>query len=405
MGALEGAVSIKKMNRVYLDHAATTPLRREVVDAMGEARADAYNPSSIHAEGRRARARLDDARDRVAACLCASRKEIVFTGSGTESDNAAILGAVRASGRKGHVLACAIDHHAVLHSLDALAAEGHEVELLPVDEHGAVDPDAFAAALRPTTILASVFYANNEIGAVSPVAALARIARERGVLFHTDAVQAPGWLPVDVASLGVDLFSISAHKFEGPKGVGALFVRGGVVLEPIVHGGGQEFGRRSGTENVIGAVGLARALELAVWGREARAERVARLRDRFESGVRGSIADVRFNGAGSPRLPGNSNISFAGARSEELLLQLDLKGVAVSAGSACASGAVEPSHVIAALGTDPRWRIGPIRFSLGRTTTEEEIDRVLALLPGVVATVKGKESERPGKAAALGGVG
>ena len=252
------------MSRIYLDNAATTPLRREVVDAMDEARADAYNPSSIHAEGRRARARLDDARDRVAACLGVSRKEIAFTGSGTESDNAAILGAVRASGRKGHVLASAIDHHAVLHSLDALAAEGHEVELLPVDDRGAVDPAAFAAALRPATILASVFYANNEIGTVSPVAELARIARERGVLFHTDAVQAPGWLPLDAASLGADLLSISAHKFEGPKGVGALYIRSGVLLEPIVHGGGQEFGRRSGTENVIGVVGLARALELAV---------------------------------------------------------------------------------------------------------------------------------------------
>lgn len=391
--------------RIYLDNAATTPLRREVVDAMDEARGDAYNPSSIHAEGRRARARLDDARDRVAACLGASRKEIVFTGSGTESDNAAILGAVQASGRKGHVLASAIDHHAVLHSLDALAAQGHAVELLPVDERGAVDPAAFAAALRPATILASIFYANNEIGTVTPVAELARIARERGVLFHTDAVQAPGWLPVDVASLGADLISISAHKFEGPKGVGVLYVRTGVVLDPIVHGGGQEFGRRSGTENVIGAVGLARALELATSGRAKRAERVALLRDRLESGIRASIPDVRFNGAGGPRLPGNSNVSFAGALSEELLLQLDLAGVAVSAGSACTSGAIEPSHVIAALGTDPRWRSGPIRFSLGRTTSEEEIDRVLALLPGVVAAVQGKESGRPGKAAALGGVG
>jgi cysteine desulfurase len=393
------------MHRIYLDNAATTPLRGEVVDAMDEARTDAYNPSSLHAEGRRARARLDDARDRIAACLGVARKEIAFTGSGTESDNAAILGAVRACGRKGHVLASAIDHHAVLHSLDALASEGHEVELLPVDEHGAVDPAAFAAALRPDTILASVFYANNEIGTVSPIADLARIARERGVLFHTDAVQAPGWLPIDPATLGVDLLSISAHKFEGPKGVGVLYVRGGLALEPIVHGGGQEFGRRSGTENVLGAVGLARALELAEGGRHEQAGRVERLRDRLEAGIRAAIPDVRVNGAGGPRLPGNSNVSFAGALSEEVLLQLDLAGVAVSAGSACTSGAIEPSHVIAALGIEPRWRSGPIRFSLGRTTTQEEIDRVLALLPGVVAAVRGKESERPGKAAALGGVG
>jgi cysteine desulfurase len=393
------------MTRMYLDNAATTPLRQEVVDAMDAARADAYNPSSLHAEGRRARARLDDARDRVAASLGATRKEIAFTGGGTESDNVAILGAVRASGRKGHVLATAIDHHAVIHSLEALAKEGHEIELLPVDERGAVDPAAFAEALRPSTILASVFYANNEIGTVSPVAELARIARERGVLFHTDAVQAPAWLPVGVASLGADLLSISAHKFEGPKGVGALYVRSGVVIEPIVHGGGQESGRRSGTENVIGAVGMARALELAVGGQAELAPRVARLRDRLEAGIRAAIADVRFNGAGGPRLPGNSNVSFAGALSEELLLQLDLQGVAVSAGSACASGAIEASHVIEALGIDARWRSGPVRFSLGRTTTEEEVDRVLALLPGVVAAIRGKESQRPGKAAALGGVG
>jgi cysteine desulfurase len=393
------------MMRIYLDNAATTPLRREVVDAMEAARADAYNPSSLHAEGRRARARLDDARDRIAACLGASRKEITFTGSGTESDNAAILGAVRATGRKGHVLATAIDHHAVIHSLDALAADGHEVELLPVDARGAVDPDAFAAALRPSTILASAFYANNEIGTVLSIAELARLARERGVLFHTDAVQAPGWLPVDVTALGIDLLSISAHKFEGPKGVGALYARSGVRLEPIVHGGGQEFGRRSGTENVIGAVGLARALELAIAGQSEQAERIGRLRDRLESGIRGAIPDVRFNGSGGARLPGNCNVSFAGALSEELLLQLDLQGVAVSAGSACTSGAIEPSHVIEAIGIEPRWRSGPVRFSLGRSTTEEEIDRVLALLPGVVATIRGKESQRPGKAAALGGVG
>jgi len=405
MTGLERAVSNEDIGRIYLDNAATTPLRPEATTAMDEARADAYNPSSIHAEGRRARARLDDARDRVAASFGVSRKEITFTGSGSESDNAAILGAVRATGRKGHVLATAIEHHAVLHSLDALALEGHEVELLAVDERGTIDPAAFAAALRPDTILASVAYANNEIGTVAPIAELARAARERGVLFHTDAVQAPGWLPLDVARLGVDLLSISAHKFEGPKGVGVLYVRSGVALEPIIHGGGQEFGRRAGTENVTGAAGLARALELAVEEQPARAARIARLRDRFEAGIEAAIADVRVNGAGGPRLPGNSNVSFGGVLSEELLLQLDLAGIAVSAGSACTSGATLPSHVIAALGIAARWRGGPIRFSLGRTTTEAEIDRVLAVLPGVVAAVKGNELGRPGKAAALGGAG
>jgi cysteine desulfurase len=390
------------VTRIYFDHAATTALRPEAADAMLAAREEAsFNPSSMHAEGRRARALLDAARDRVAACLGASRKEVTFTGSGTESDNAAILGAVRASGRKGHVLATAIEHHAVLHALDALAREGHEIELLAVDQRGAIAPHAFAAALRPNTILASVFYANNEIGTVSPIAELARIARARGVLFHTDAVQAPGWLPVDVRELGVDLLSISAHKFEGPKGVGVLYVRDGVALEPILHGGGQEFGRRSGTENVSGIVGLARALELAVAERPERAPRVARLRDRLEGGIHAMVPGVRVNGAGGPRLPGNSNVSFEGALSEELLVQLDLQGVAVSAGSACTSGALEPSHVIAALGIEPRWQGGPIRFTLGRTTTEAEVDRVLALLPGVVEAAKGNERGRPGKAGAL----
>jgi len=406
MSGLERAVSGETfLPRIYLDYAATTPLRDEVADAMDAARADAYNPSSIHAEGRRARARVDDARDRVAAVLRVSRKEIVFTGGGTESDNAAILGAVRACGRKGHVLTVATEHHAVLHAVEQLEAEGHDVELLPVDERGAVDPAAFEAALRPTTILASVAYANNEIGTVAPVATLARIARGRGVLFHTDAVQAPGWLPLDVPALGVDLLSISAHKFEGPKGVGALYVRAGVPFEPVTYGGGQEFGRRSGTENVTGIAGLARALELADADRPERAERVAGLRDRLEAGIVASIAGVRINGAGGPRLPSNCNVSFEGARSEELLLQLDLAGVAVSAGSACTSGATVPSHVIAALGLAEGWRVGPLRFTLGRATTQAEIDRVLAILPGVVAAVKGNEPEASGKAAAVGGTG
>jgi cysteine desulfurase len=398
-------VSTKTFARIYLDNAATTRLRDEVADAMDEARADAYNPSSIHTEGRRARARLDDARDRVAVSLGATRKEITFTGSGSEADNAAILGAVRALGRKGHILAGAIEHHAVLHSLDALALEGYDVELLPVDTGGAVDPEAFEAALRPDTLLASIAYANNEIGTVAPIARFARAARDRGVLFHTDAVQAPGWLPVDVRLLGIDLLSISAHKFEGPKGVGALYVRAGVALEPIVYGGGQEFGRRSGTENVTGIVGLARALELAVAEQPERATRIGRLRDRLEAGILATIPGVRFNGKTGERLPGNSNVSFEGALSEELLVALDLAGIAVSAGSACTSGAIEPSHVIAALGIEPRWSAGPIRFTLGRTTSDEEIERVLGVLPGVVAAVKGNAPERPGKAAALGGAG
>jgi cysteine desulfurase len=376
--------------RIYLDNAATTPLREEVVAVLRDAAAAAdYNPSSLHHEGRRARALLDDARDRVARSLGASRKEIVFTGGGSEADTLAIVGSVRALGRKGHIITSAIEHHAVLHAVDALRAEGHRVTVLPVDARGLVDPSSLAAAIEPDTLLASIMLANNEIGTIQPVATLAGLARERGVLFHTDAVQAPGSLPLDVATLGVDLLSLSAHKFNGPKGAGVLYVRRGVALVPVLYGGGQEFGVRPGTENVLGIAALARALELSVAETDERAGRLAALRDRLEAAIVATIPEVHVNGAGAPRLPGNLNVSFAGVDSEALLVRLDLEGVAVSAGSACTSGALEPSHVIAALGTDPRWHRGPIRFSLGRQTTDAEIDRVVGLLPAIVETLRG----------------
>jgi cysteine desulfurase len=348
-----------------------------------------HNPSSLHAEGRRARAGLDEARDKVAAFLGVSRKEITFTGSGSEADNQAILGVARSRAARGkHIVSTRIEHHAVLHALDALREDGYEITLLGVDERGLIDARAFASALRDDTILASVMYANNEIGVVQPIAELAAIARERGVLFHTDAVQAPGWLDIRPRALGVDLLALSAHKFYGPKGVGMLYVREGVEVPALVHGGGQEFGRRSGTENVAGIVGFAAALE-RVRDDAARSARAASLRDRLERGI-AAIEDVRINGSGAPRLPNNSNVSFAGIDSETLLMRLDLEGVAVSAGSACTSGALEPSHVIAALGTDPRWHQGVIRFSLGEGTSEEEIDRVLELLPRITEQLRGR---------------
>ena len=379
-------------DRIYLDFAATTPMRPEVLEAMLPYFAEAgFNPSSLHTEGRRARAALDDARDRVARALGVGRKEITFVGSGSEADTQALLGAARVLRSRGrHIVSSAIEHHAVLHALDALRDEGFEVTLLPVDEHGLVDPGAFAAALRPGTILASVMLANNEIGVVQPIAALAALARERGVLFHTDAVQAAGWLPLRPAELGVDLLSLSGHKFYGPKGTGVLYVRAGTLLAPLVHGGSQEFGRRAGTENLAGIVGLAAALELAVAGQAERAARIGALRDRLESGILGSIDDVRVNGGGAPRLPNNCNLSFAGMDSETLLMRLDLEGIAVSAGSACTAGALEPSHVIAALGIEPRWHQGVIRFSLGESTTTEEIDRVLAVVPRITAELRTK---------------
>ena len=367
-------------SRVYLDYAATTPLRPEALAAMTPYFAQhGFNPSSAHAEGRRARAALDDARDSVARVLGCGRKEVVFTAGGSESDALALLGYARANRDRGrHLVSTVIEHHAVLHALDALEAEGFEVSRIGVDESGLVDPIRFAQELRADTILASVAQANNEIGTVQPIAALARVARERGVAFHTDAVQAAPWLPLDVAELGVDLLSISAHKFYGPKGVGALYVRSGVAVEPLVYGGGQEFGRRSGTENVAGIVGLAAALELATAGKAARGSRVAALRERLESRILAEIPDARVNGAS--RLPNNLNLSIAGVDSEGLLAGLDLEGIAVSAGSACASGVLEPSHVIAALGLDGRWQRGVIRISLGYDTREEDIDRAASVL-------------------------
>ena len=373
-------------SRLYLDHAATTPVRPEVVDAMLPYFSRyGYNPSSTHAEGRAARAALDDARERVARVLGCKPKEIVFTGSGTEADNLAILGVAGALGRRGSILTTRIEHHAVLHAVERLRDEGHTLTLLEVDSAGCVDPAAFGAALRDDTLLASVMYANNEIGTVQPIAELARATHARGALFFSDAVQAPGQLPLDVDELGVDLLAISAHKFYGPKGIGALYVREGTPLAPQLLGGGQEYGRRSGTENVAEIVGLATALELAEAERPSAAPRVAALRDRLERSILERIPEVRINGREGARLSNNLSVSFAGLDAEPLLIRLDLEGVAASAGSACAAGSLEPSHVIAALGASQRSARGTIRFSLGRTTTPEEVDRFAALLPALVA--------------------
>lgn len=376
--------------RIYLDFAATTPVRAEVIEAMlPYFAANGYNASSVHAEGRAARAALDDARERVARCLGAKSKEIVFTGGGSEADNLAIIGVARALRTRGrHLLSTAVEHHAVLHALQALRDDGWEVTLLAVDAEGRVSAEAFAQALRPDTVLASVMYVNNEIGTVAPVAQLAALAHERGVLFHSDAVQAAAYLPVDVSKLGVDLLSLAAHKFYGPKGTGVLYVREGTPLEPILHGGSQEFSKRAGTENVAGIVGLTTALELAMDERTAAAGRVATLRDFFEHEVLRRVPDVRINGGGAMRAPHISSMSFLGVTSEQLLMRLDLDGIAVSAGSACASGAVEPSHVIAGLGLPEPWMRGVIRCSLGRTTTQAQIARAAEVLEQAVADLR-----------------
>jgi cysteine desulfurase len=385
------AAQSRFVKRIYFDHAATTPARPEAVAVMlpllGEG---GFNPSSIHAEGRAARAALDDARARVARALGAKPREIVFTGSGSESIGLALIGAARAAlGRGRHVVTTVAEHRAVLRAADVLEGEGWEVTRLPVDGAGLVDRGAFAGALRSDTVLASVMLANNELGSIAPIAELAALARRAGVLFHTDAVQAPGQLELEAGALGVDLLSISAHKFYGPKGVGALYVRSGTPLAAQIVGGSQEFGLRAGTENVAGIAGLAAALELAQAERAANAARLAALRDRLEAGVTAAIPTARVNAAGVPRLAAVSSIAFADTLSAALLIRLDLEGIAASAGSACAAGSLEPSHVIRALGLPDVYRRGVIRFSLGQSSTAGEVDRVIAILPPLAAQVRG----------------
>lgn len=375
--------------RIYLDNAATTAMRVEIIDAMREAAGDAsYNPSSLHAEGRKAARLLDSARDRAASVLGVHRNEITFTSGGTESDNLAIVGSMRAAGRNASVVCSAIEHHAVLAAVQTLAGEGYQATILPAGGDGRVSAGAFSEALESSTAVASVMYANNETGVIQPIEALTAAAHSRGVLFHTDAIQAPDWLPIRVPALGVDLLSLSAHKFGGPKGVGLLYVRRGTPLDPVAVGGGQEFGRRAGTENLAGIAGMVAALELAASEQVQAAGRIGRLRDKLEDGIRSAVPDVHINGALAQRLPNICNVSFAGVESAALLVALDLAGIAASAGSACTSGSLEPSHVLAAMGLEPRWREGAIRFSLGPATTVAEIESVLDIVPSAVADLR-----------------
>jgi cysteine desulfurase len=376
--------------RIYLDHAATTPVRDDVLAAMlPHFTANGYNASSLHAEGRAARAALDRSRDSVAALLGAKPREIVFTGGGSEADNLAIFGVARALRERGrHLITTATEHHAVLHAFDVLEDDGFEVARLPVDSDGRVAPESFARALRPDTIFASVMLANNELGTLQPIAELAALAHERGAIFHTDAVQAPGRIALDVRVLGVDLLSLSAHKFYGPKGVGALYVRSGTSIAPLVVGGGQEAALRAGTENVAGIVGLARAFELAAAELRDEAPRLAALRDRFERELLAAEPSARVNASTAPRLPNVASIAFPDVDAPTLLARLDLEGVAVSAGSACAAGSSEPSHVLAALDV-PAWvRGGTIRFSLGRSTSEQDVERLVRMLPDILRSVR-----------------
>jgi len=376
--------------RIYVDHAATTPARAEVVEAMlphlGEL---GFNPSSVYAEGRHAKAALDEARAGVARALGARPREIVFTGGGSEANTLAIAGVARAlRERRRHVVTSTIEHHAVLHAVEMLRDDGFDVTLVPVDDNGRVDLGEFASALRDDTALVSLMLANNEIGTLQPIAEIAELAHARGAVVHTDAVPALGRVPLDVRTLGVDLLTLASHKFYGPKGVGMLYVRSGTPLAAIVVGGGQEAGLRAGTENVAGIVGFAKALELAVTELEPEAARLRELRDRFEAGVLGTIPGARVNAAGAARLPNVSSLAFSGVDAQALLIRLDLQGVAVSLGSACAAGSSEPSHVLAALGR-PEWiRRATVRFSFGRLTGRQEVNDLLAMLPDTIESVR-----------------
>ena len=373
---------------VYLDHAATTPPRPEVREAMIPLLEHRWgNPSSIHRFGREARAALEDARARLAAVIGAAPGEIVFTRAGTEADNLAVLGRARAV--RGSPIACSVvEHKAVLGAARAVEADGRRLVVLPVDGDGVVDVDALRPAFAGHPAVVSVMWANNETGALQPIEKIAEACDANGACFHSDAVQALGKAPVRVDHLPIDLLSFSAHKLGGPRGAGALFVRRGTLLAPVIFGGGQERGLSPGTEDVASAVGFALAAELAERERETTMTRLAALRDRLEAGLRAAVPELRVNAAGAPRLPTVLNVSVPGADPEALLMAMDLEGVAVSSGSACSSGAVEPSHVLTAMGLPPEVAGPSVRFSLGWTTTEAEIDRTLAVFPAVAERIR-----------------
>src|SRR5438128_2408603 len=367
-----------RMSRhVYLDHNASTPIHPEVVAEMLPYFSEIFgNPSSIHAFGREARDGVDRARERVARFLRVSPQEIVFTSGGTESDNFAVKGLAAARG-KGHLITSKVEHHAVLRTCQALEAQGFDVAYVGVDEHGVVEPDDVRRALRPDTIAISIMHANSEVGTIQPIAAIGRIAREHGIPVHVDAVQTLGKVPLDLDAFGVDVLSFSGHKIYGPKGVAALWIRKGTRMVAIQHGGEHERRRRAGTENVAGIVGLGKAVEVRARDMHAEAERLAALRNRLIDGVRDRVPEVRLSGHPVERLPGTASFLFRHVESESIVLGLDLKGVGVSAGSACTSGNVEPSHVLVAMGVPLDWAMGAVRCSLGRTTTAEDIDYVI----------------------------
>jgi len=385
------------MNRVYLDFNATTPVEPEVLDAMlPYFSAEFGNAASIHTFGQKGRAAVETARESVAELIGARPQEIVFTSGGTESDNHAIFGVVEQSllpaslsrNSVPHIISTAVEHEAVLNTCQALEKAGSGVTYLSVDRHGLVNPDSVRRSIRPETVLITVMHANNELGTVQPLEEIGRIASEADVYFHTDAVQSAGKIPIDVNALGVDLLSISGHKLYAPKGVGALYIRGGTHLRQLLYGGHHQRGFRPGTENVPGIVGLGKAAELASKSLAQDNKRISALRDKLEQGLLARVPDSRVNGGAAPRTPNTTNLLFPGLEGEALVIALDLKGLACSTGAACSSGAVEPSHVLTAIGLPPEEARASLRFSLGRHTSAEDIEFALQVIPAAVAQLR-----------------
>ncbi|MBQ4167868.1 MAG: cysteine desulfurase NifS [Clostridia bacterium] len=378
------------MKRVYLDNAATTRLLPEVLEEMVPYMTELYgNPSSPHDFGQKAASGLSKARQQVADAINADPSEIIFMSGGSEADNTAIRGIAERYSKKGkHIITTAVEHHAVLHTCQLLERNGYEVTYLPVDEYGMVTVDQVREAMRPDTVLVTVMFANNEVGTIMPIAEIGALCHEKGVYFHTDAVQAVGHLPIDVKAMHIDMLSMSAHKFHGPKGVGALYVRRGIVLPPLIYGGAQERNRRAGTENVPGIVGMGKAIEMALDGLDEKAERMKALRDRLIRELPERIPEIKLNGHPTVRLPNNVNFSIKYIEGESILLMLDLNGIAASSGSACTSGSLDPSHVLLAMGLTHEIAHGSVRMTLSDETTEEDIEKVLEVLPMVAERLR-----------------
>ena len=375
---------------IYLDHSATTHVRREVLDSMMPYFSEKFgNPSSVYSIGRESRKAIDEARDKVAFALGAQSKEVFFTSGGSESDNWALKGVAYANKSKGnHIITSSIEHHAVHNACKYLENDGFEVTYIPVDSSGVISIEKLKESIKPTTILISIMFANNEIGTVQPIKEIGAIAKEKGIYFHTDAVQAIGNILIDVNDLNIDLLSLSAHKFYGPKGVGALYIRKNVKIASFIQGGAQEKGRRAGTENVVGIVGLGKAIEIAAQNLDNYNSKLRYLRDMLIKGVMERIPFVRLNGDPQKRLPGNANFSFEFIEGEALLLMLDMKGIAASSGSACSSGSLDPSHVLLAIGLTHEVSHGSLRLTIGDDNTEDDIKYVLEVLPPIVERLR-----------------